>query len=67
MQHTVYISLGTNLGDRVANLWAAREALPPAVRVRVASPVYETAPWGYTEQPANRAHCWHTSKISNAG
>ncbi len=52
MQHTVYISLGTNLGDRVANLWAAREALPPAVRVRVASPVYETAPWGYTEQPA---------------
>jgi 2-amino-4-hydroxy-6-hydroxymethyldihydropteridine diphosphokinase len=51
MSHTVYIALGTNLGDRQANLTQAREALPPAVRVTQASPVYETEPWGYTDQP----------------
>ncbi len=47
-----YLGLGTNLGDRLANLRAARAALPPAVMVLRASPIYETAPWGYTDQPA---------------
>jgi 2-amino-4-hydroxy-6-hydroxymethyldihydropteridine diphosphokinase len=50
--HTVYLALGTNLGDRLANLKQAISALPPLVRVVVASPVYETPPWGYAEQPA---------------
>jgi len=48
--HIIYLALGTNLGDRFANLQAAIAALPPAVRVR--SPVYETLPWGLTSQPA---------------
>jgi 2-amino-4-hydroxy-6-hydroxymethyldihydropteridine diphosphokinase len=48
----VYLALGTNLGDRRANLQAALEALPPSVVVRRASPVYETPPWGMTDQPA---------------
>jgi 2-amino-4-hydroxy-6-hydroxymethyldihydropteridine diphosphokinase len=52
MPHTVYLSLGTNLGDRAANLRAAREGLSPAVRIAAASAIYETAPWGYTDQPA---------------
>ena len=52
MAHTVYLALGTNLGDRLANLKQAARALPPLVRVVVASPVYETPPWGYIEQPA---------------
>jgi len=52
MAHTVYLALGTNLGDRIANLKQAARALPPLVRVVVASPVYETLPWGYIEQPA---------------
>ena len=52
MAHTVYLALGTNLGDRIANLKQAARALPPLVRVVVASPVYETPPWGYIEQPA---------------
>lgn len=47
-----YVGLGTNLGDRLANLRAARAALPPGVMVLRASPNYETAPWGYTDQPA---------------
>lgn len=50
--HIVYLALGTNLGDRVANLRAARDALPPAVVVEACSSIYETPPWGYTEQPA---------------
>lgn len=48
----IYLGLGTNLGDRLANLRAAREGLAPAVREIRSSPIYETAPWGYTAQPA---------------
>jgi 2-amino-4-hydroxy-6-hydroxymethyldihydropteridine diphosphokinase len=48
----LYLALGTNLGDRFANLQAAIAALPPAVRVLAQSPVYETPPWGLTAQPA---------------
>lgn len=50
--HRVFLSLGTNLGNRAANLRAALAGLAPALRVRRASPVYETEPWGYTDQPA---------------
>lgn len=49
---TVYLALGTNLGDRPANLRAAIAALLPSVVVRQSSPVYETPPWGLTDQPA---------------
>ncbi len=49
---TIYLALGTNLGNRAANLRAALAGLPPEVRVRRASPVYETEPWGYEDQPA---------------
>jgi len=48
----IYIALGTNLGDRVANLRAAIESLAPDVKVLRASTIYETPPWGYTDQPA---------------
>ena len=48
----IYLALGANLGDRFANLKAAIAALPPAVRVLAQSPVYETPPWGLTDQPA---------------
>lgn len=43
------LSLGANLGDRLANLRLAVNGLGDAV-VAV-SPVYETAPWGGVEQP----------------
>ena len=52
MTHTVYLSLGTNLGDRAANLKQAITSLPPQMRVKAKSKVYETPPWGYTEQDA---------------
>ena len=50
--HTVYLALGTNLGDRPRNLCRAILRLPPAVRVLAESPIYETPPWGVTDQPA---------------
>ncbi|HEY5730103.1 MAG TPA: 2-amino-4-hydroxy-6-hydroxymethyldihydropteridine diphosphokinase [Anaerolineales bacterium] len=52
INHTVYLSLGTNLGDRAANLKQAVRSLPPQMRVKKKSEVYETPPWGYTEQEA---------------
>lgn len=52
MPHTIYLALGTNLGDRLANLRAAIAALAPQARVEAESRIYETEPWGFTEQPA---------------
>ena len=50
--HTVYLALGTNLGNRPANLKAALAALPPQMTLMAKSLVYETPPWGYTKQDA---------------
>lgn len=52
MAHTVTIALGTNLGDRLANLQAALKAFPPIIDIKAKSAIYETEPWGYTDQPA---------------
>ena len=49
-----FLGLGSNVGDRQANLAAARAALAAAdgVTVTAASPVYETEPQGeVTDQP----------------
>ena len=48
--HTLYLSLGTNIGNRAANLRQAISLLPPQMTVRAKSKVYETPPWGYTNQ-----------------
>lgn len=45
-----YLSLGTNLGDRLANLRLALQALSPEVTVGAQSRVYETPAWGYEDQ-----------------
>lgn len=48
----LYLSLGSNLGDRAANLRAAIAALPDAdVRVTRISSFYETEPVDFLEQP----------------
>jgi 2-amino-4-hydroxy-6-hydroxymethyldihydropteridine diphosphokinase len=47
----VYLSLGSNIGDRAGNLNAAIAALPDAgVRVRKVSAFYETEPVDYLQQ-----------------
>jgi 2-amino-4-hydroxy-6-hydroxymethyldihydropteridine diphosphokinase len=48
----IYLSLGSNLGDRAANLRAAIAALPSAnLHVRKVSSFYETEPVDYLDQP----------------
>jgi 2-amino-4-hydroxy-6-hydroxymethyldihydropteridine diphosphokinase len=44
----VVLSIGSNLGDRLARLQSVLDRLGPAVRA--VSPVYETAAWGGVEQ-----------------
>ena len=58
----VYLALGTNLGDREANLREARAALNPHVQLEAASPIYETEPWGISDQPRflNQVICGQT-------
>jgi 2-amino-4-hydroxy-6-hydroxymethyldihydropteridine diphosphokinase len=51
MEHIVYLALGSNLGTRSANLKNAISNLTPQMNVKAKSNVYETAPWGYADQP----------------
>lgn len=44
----VVLSIGSNLGDRVARLQSVVDAL--GERIRAVSPVYETDPWGGVDQ-----------------
>ena len=49
---TVYLSLGSNIGNREANLSAALAALPPSgIQVKRVSSIYETEPVDFLDQP----------------
>lgn len=52
--HRVFLSLGSNLGDRAGLLTRAIQALQGHARISVTavSPVYETEPVGIQDQPA---------------
>lgn len=56
---TVYLGLGSNLGDRSGNLRRAMELLGRVLAMGRVSSLYETEPWGYPEQPPflNAALC----------
>ena len=50
---SIFLSLGSNLGDRQAVLALAREQIAKRVGVVSSeSSVYETEPWGVADQPA---------------
>jgi len=49
-EHNVYLALGSNIGNRAANLKEAISSLSPQMVVKAKSKVYETPPWGYAEQ-----------------
>ncbi len=51
MEHRAYLSLGSNLGDRVANLREAISRLREAGTVARVSSLYETEPVEMKEQP----------------
>ncbi|HEY7458706.1 MAG TPA: 2-amino-4-hydroxy-6-hydroxymethyldihydropteridine diphosphokinase [Xanthobacteraceae bacterium] len=46
----VFVALGSNLGDRAANLAAARDALARILIEPALSSIYETEPWGPPNQ-----------------
>lgn len=62
---TVYLGLGSNLGDRWAALSDALALLNavPGLTLTACSAVYETEPWGVIDQPAflNLAACFATT------
>lgn len=51
MMNTVYLSLGSNSGDREENLSQALALLSQKVKLEKTSSIYETEPMGYKEQP----------------
>ena len=48
---TIYLALGSNLGDRIGNLRSAVERLSQKMTIKKVSSVYETEPVYYEEQP----------------
>ncbi len=52
MDHIVYLALGSNMDDRLANLKMAVANLAPQMILKAKSQVYETPPWGYERQSA---------------
>jgi len=48
---TVYIALGSNIGDREENLQTAKALLQRKATILKESSIYITPPWGYTDQP----------------
>ena len=62
--HTVYLGLGSNLGDRRGNISASVRLLGERVgRVVRVSSMFETEPWGFTSANmfVNAAVCVETS------
>src|SRR5947208_16931996 len=49
--HTIYLALGSNLGDRRGNLAAALQQLRDYMEITAVSSIYETEPVGYKNQP----------------
>lgn len=50
-QTRVTLALGSNLGDRFKNLQQALKDISLHVSIIKISSVYETPPWGYSDQP----------------
>ncbi|MGB9874192.1 MAG: 2-amino-4-hydroxy-6-hydroxymethyldihydropteridine diphosphokinase [Hydrogenobacter sp.] len=46
-----YISFGSNFGDRLENILKALVLLAKLGRIEAVSTVYESPPWGVTDQP----------------
>ena len=52
MKYIYYLSLGANLGDRLATIAKAIEDLGNVGDIARVSQMYETPPWGKLDQPA---------------
>lgn len=65
MQHTAYLLLGSNIGDRLHYLQQAilKISQTQGITLKQQSEIYETAAWGLEDMPAhlNMALCVHTT------
>jgi len=52
VEHIVFLGLGANVGDRLANLQDGLRRLGPEVEVMAVSALYETDPVGVANQPS---------------
>ncbi|HSW89212.1 MAG TPA: 2-amino-4-hydroxy-6-hydroxymethyldihydropteridine diphosphokinase [Candidatus Saccharimonadales bacterium] len=48
--HTIFLALGSNVGDKKGNISSAITMLKEHISDIVSAPLYETKPWGFTEQ-----------------
>ncbi len=64
-RHKAYISVGSNMGDRYRNISEAVSKLEeePDVRVTKQSSLYETKPYGFTDQPDFINGCIETETL----
>jgi dihydroneopterin aldolase/2-amino-4-hydroxy-6-hydroxymethyldihydropteridine diphosphokinase len=49
--HRVYLSLGSNMGDRECNLEESIRQISKFAVIKKSSSIYETEPWGLKDQP----------------
>lgn len=53
MEHTVYLALGTNLGDKEGNILKAYDRIEERIgHIARRSSFYRSAPWGFTSDNA---------------
>jgi 2-amino-4-hydroxy-6-hydroxymethyldihydropteridine diphosphokinase len=65
VKEDVYLGLGSNQGDRLANLGRAMELLEPVATIIAASSVYETQPVGFEPQrPFLNMACHAATKLA---
>ncbi|MEI8131887.1 MAG: 2-amino-4-hydroxy-6-hydroxymethyldihydropteridine diphosphokinase [Leptolinea sp.] len=57
----IFLGVGSNLGDRMANLTAAQSAVAAFMTIEKTSKIYETAPWGMLDQPDFLNQAWDAS------
>jgi len=48
--HTIFLALGANVGNKKENIELAVELLQQKITITKRAPIYETKPWGYTQQ-----------------
>lgn len=63
--HTIYLGLGTNLGNRQSNLQKAISSMSQVMAVTAVSPIYESEPWGVPDQPPFLNMCIEASTVLN--
>lgn len=65
MASLVYLGLGSNLGDRRVNIRTAVSNLVASMEIIKISSLYESDPWGYTNQgPFLNAACFGVTGLS---